>query len=553
MGSEYYRAPSQMGFQEYMDYRSKELEQEYFNKLSGLSSAKNSLSDRLDPIARFDLKSSLLDRLFGGNKIEITPKGQVDLFFGVNYNKTDNPVLPIRQRLQGGFDFRMGIQVDVTGKIGEKLNLSTSFNNQATFSFDNKVKLDYSGQEFSEDDIIQKIEAGNVSLPLRSNLIQGSQALFGIKTELKFGYLRLTALASQQQSNRKELTIQGGAQVQDFEAKADQYDENRNFLLSQYNRNAFEQVLRNLPQVNSLFQVTRVQVWVTNDRNETENIRDIVAVADIGEYDRFTNPNGKNTYGKTGPINLDILGQELPTNESNQFFDLIRATNGKARSLEGSVSTLTSSQFQMEQTRDFEKITARLLSATEYTLDANMAKLGFISITTNLKPQDVLGISYEYTYNGRHYQVGEFADDIPYDQQKPNVLYVKMLKSITQRVDIPLWDLMMKNVYNIGAYNVSREDFKLDIYYEDPGQGLKRFLPSSNLAAIPLIRVFNMDNLNVQGDPQPDGIFDYVPGLTIFPQNGRIMFPVLEPFGSSLTNRIDDPELQRILQLSGFV
>ncbi len=544
MGSEYYRAPSQMGFQEYMDYRSKELEQEYFNKLSGLSSAKNSLSDRLDPIARFDLKSSLLDRLFGGNKIEITPKGQVDLFFGVNYNKTDNPVLPIRQRLQGGFDFRMGIQVDVTGKIGEKLNLSTSFNNQATFSFDNKVKLDYSGQEFSEDDIIQKIEAGNVSLPLRSNLIQGSQALFGIKTELKFGYLRLTALASQQQSNRKELTIQGGAQVQDFEAKADQYDENRNFLLSQYNRNAFEQVLRNLPQVNSLFQVTRVQVWVTNDRNETENIRDIVAVADIGEYDRFTNPDGKNTYGKTGPINLDILGQELPTNESNQFFDLIRATNGKARSLEGSVSTLTSSQFQMEQTRDFEKITARLLSATEYTLDANMAKLGFISITTNLKPQDVLGISYEYTYNGRHYQVGEFADDIPYDQQKPNVLYVKMLKSITQRVDIPLWDLMMKNVYNIGAYNVSREDFKLDIYYEDPGQGLKRFLPSSNLAAIPLIRVFNMDNLNVQGDPQPDGIFDYVPGLTIFPQNGRIMFPVLEPFGSSLTNRIDDPELR---------
>ncbi|MCB9313672.1 MAG: cell surface protein SprA [Lewinellaceae bacterium] len=543
MGNEYYRAPSQMGFQEYLDYRGKELEQEYFNKLSGLSTARSSLSDRLDPIARFDLKSNLLDRLFGGNKIEITPKGQVDLFFGVNYNKTDNPVLPIRQRLQGGFDFRMGIQVDVTGKIGEKLNLSTSFNNQATFSFDNRVKLDYNGHEFSEDDIIQKIEAGNVSLPLRSNLIQGSQALFGIKTELKFGYLRLTALASQQQSNRKELTIQGGAQVQDFEVKADQYDENRNFLLSHYNRATFEQALSNLPQINSLFQVTRVQVWVTNDRNETENIRDIVAVADIGEYDRFTNPNAPNLYGKTGPVNRDILGRELPSNDANTLFDLIRA-NPNSRTLEGSVATLTSSQFQMEQTRDFEKITARLLAPTEYTLDPNMAKLGFISITTNLKPQDVLGVSYEFTYNGRHYQVGEFADDVPYDQQKPNVLFVKMLKSITQRVDIPLWDLMMKNVYNIGAYNVSQEDFKLDIFYEDPGEGLKRFLPSSNLAAIPLIRVFNMDNLNVQQDPQPDGIFDYVPGLTIFPQNGRIMFPVLEPFGSSLTDRIDDPQLK---------
>jgi cell surface protein SprA len=282
IGNDFYTSPSQMSFNEYLDYRGKELESEYFGKLSGLSNAASGFGDRKDPFARFDLKNNLLDRLFGGNKIEITPKGQVSLFFGVNYNKTDNPILPVRQRLQGGFDFKMGIQVDVTGKIGEKLNLSTSFNNQATFNFDNRVKLNYNSQEFGEDDIIQKIEAGNVSLPLRSNLIQGSQALFGLKTELKFGYLRLTALASQQQSRRKELTIQGGAQVQDFEVKADQYDENRNFFLSQYNRNNFERALANMPQINSLFQITRVQVWVTNDRNETENIRDIVALADLG-------------------------------------------------------------------------------------------------------------------------------------------------------------------------------------------------------------------------------------------------------------------------------
>ncbi|MBP6184965.1 MAG: cell surface protein SprA [Saprospiraceae bacterium] len=542
IGNDFYTSPSQMSFNEYLDYRGKELESEYFGKLSGLSNAASGFGDRKDPFARFDLKNNLLDRLFGGNKIEITPKGQVSLFFGVNYNKTDNPILPVRQRLQGGFDFKMGIQVDVTGKIGEKLNLSTSFNNQATFNFDNRVKLNYNSQEFGEDDIIQKIEAGNVSLPLRSNLIQGSQALFGLKTELKFGYLRLTALASQQQSRRKELTIQGGAQVQDFEVKADQYDENRNFFLSQYNRNNFERALANMPQINSLFQITRVQVWVTNDRNETENIRDIVALADLGEYDQFTNPNGKQLYGATGPRNPDILGQELPANNANDLYELIRG-NEMARRLETSVNTLLSSQFGMVQARDFEKVTARLLSPTEYTLDENMAKLGFIQITTNLKPQDVLGISYEFTFNGRHYQVGEFGDDIPYDQEEPNVLFVKMLKSITQRTDIPLWDLMMKNVYNIGAYNVSPEDFRLDIYYEDPGEGLKRFLPSSNLASIPLIRVFNMDNLNVQRDPQPDGIFDFVPGLTIFPNTGRIMFPRLEPFGSTLKDKITDPVL----------
>jgi cell surface protein SprA len=542
IGNDFYRAPSTMTFDEYLDVRGKELEREYFEKISGIGSGGSGLADRRDPFARFDLKDNMLDRLFGGNKIEITPKGQVSLFFGVNYNKTDNPILPVRQRLQGGFDFRMGIQVDVTGKIGEKLNLSTSFNNQATFNFDNRVKLNYNSEEFGEDDIIQKIEAGNVSLPLKSNLIQGSQALFGLKTELKFGYLRLTALASQQQSRRKELTIQGGAQLQDFEVKPDQYDENRNFLLSQYNRDNFERALANLPQLNSLFQVTRVQVWVTNDRNETENIRDIVALADLGEYDRFNNPNGQQLYGATGPRNPDIAGLELPSNDANDLYAKLLA-NPMARRLETSVSTLISSEFQMEQARDFEKVTARLLSQNEFTLDENMAKLGIIQINTNLKPQDVLGIAIEFTYNGRHYSVGEFADDIPYDQQKPNVLYVKMLKSITQRTDVPLWNLMMKNVYNIGAYNVSREDFRLDIFYEDPGQGIKRFLPTSNVSGVPLIRLFGMDRLNVQGDPQADGIFDFVPGITIFPNTGRIMFPTLEPFGSTIANKIDDPVL----------
>lgn len=540
VGNEYYNSPTQLTFKQYVDERGKDLEQAYFNKLSGKATQLSALADRYDPFSKFDLKSNMLDRLFGGNKIEITPKGQVSLFFGVNYNQVDNPIIPVRQRLQGGFDFKMGIQVDVTGKIGEKLNLSTSFNNQATFNFDNRVKLNYNSQEFGEDDIIQKIEAGNVSLPLKSNLIQGSQALFGVKTELKFGYLRITALASQQQSRRKELTIQGGAQVQDFEVKADQYDENRNFLVSHYNRDNFERTLANIPQVNSLFQITRVQVWVTNDRNETENIRDIVALADMGEYDKFTNPNGAALYGATGPRNRDILGQELPSNNANDLYELVRG-NEMARRLETSVTTLQSGQFQMEQARDFEKVTARLLQPSEFSLDETMAKLGFIQINTNLKPQDVLGIAYEFTYNGRHYQVGEFADDVPYDQLKPNVLFVKMLKSITQRTDVPLWDLMMKNVYNIGAYNVSQEDFRLDIFYEDPGKGIKRFLPSSNLAAIPLIRVFNMDNLNVQRDPQPDGIFDFIPGITIFPQNGRIMFPKLEPFGSTLRNQITDP------------
>jgi len=176
----------------------------------------------------------------------------------------ENPILTERQRNQGGFDFDMDIQMNVTGKIGDKLNLSTNYNTQATFDFENKMKLEYDSEAFSEDDIIKKIEAGNVSLPLRGSLIQGSQSLFGLKTELQFGRLRLTAIGSQQNSKQNELQIQGGSVLQDFMVAVDEYDENRHFFLSHYNRNTFEQALDNLPQINSLFRITQLEVWVTD-------------------------------------------------------------------------------------------------------------------------------------------------------------------------------------------------------------------------------------------------------------------------------------------------
>jgi len=226
IGEEYYRMPSYMSFDEYMEHRAKEQEREYFNKLSGVSSG-DSESGLLDPIQKFDLKNDLIDRLFGGTAVDIKTQGNIDLTFGVDYQKILNPILTERQQRQGGFDFDMNIQMNVVGKIGEKLNLATSYNTQATFDFENQMKLDYNSDQFSEDEIIKKIEAGNVSLPLRSSLIQGSQSLFGLKTELQFGRFWVTALASQQKSRREELTIQGGSQLQNFEVFADEYDEFR--------------------------------------------------------------------------------------------------------------------------------------------------------------------------------------------------------------------------------------------------------------------------------------------------------------------------------------
>ena len=535
IGEDFYRMPTYMTFEEYLEWRAKKEEQDYFNKLAGVSSADKGIGNKVDPIAKFDIKNSLMDRLFCGTTVDIRPQGNINLTFGVDYQKVENPILTVRQQRQGGFDFDMDIQMNATGKIGEKLNLAFNYNTQATFDFENQMKLQYDSEACNEDEIIKKIEAGNVSLPLPSSLIQGSQSLFGIKTELQFGKLKLTAVASQQKSRKEEIQIQGGSQVQDFELQADQYDENRHFFLSHYNRNTFEAALENIPQINSLFKIKRIEVWVTNDRNDTEDVRDIVALTDLGECDRLTSSN----VNCNSPV-LDIYNRNrLPTNETNDLWANLNA-RPDARKLDRAVATLQSIPFNFQQTRDFEKVQARLLSPSEYNLNAD---LGFISINISLRPDQILGVAYEYTYNGENYKVGELTNEAPTNGEDLKVIYVKMLKSSTQRVDVPAWDLMMKNIYSVGAYQADRQDFKLDIFYEDPGGGQKRFLPQTNLAGTPLLRVFNLDNLNSQNDPQPDGQFDFVPGLTINTQNGRVMFPVLEPFGSSLRKQISNQVL----------
>ncbi len=550
IGNEFYRMPSYMTFEEYLKWRAAEQQRSYFNRLAGISRSedKNSAIDplsKLDPLKKFNIKNQLIDRLFGGTAVDIRPQGNIDLIFGGFYQNVANPILPLRSRTQSGFDFDMNIRMNVTGKIGEKLNLSTNYNTQATFDFENQMKLKYNSSEFSEDEIVKKIEAGNVSLPLRGNLIQGAQSLFGIKTELQFGYLRLTGIAAQQKSQRKDIKLQGGSQQQNFTLTSDQYDENRHFFLSHYNRENFEGGLKNLPQINTQFKITRLEVWVTNDRRATEGgIRNIVALSDIGEPDTTHATQKINPLGNlipNMPLMRDKRGFGVPDNKANNLYSTLLA-KPNARRLDGVVTALQTAPFNYEQGRDFVKVGARRLSPTEYTYHED---LGFISVNFNLQPNQVLGVAYEYIFDGcKTFHVGELTDtgnSATFNPDTSGVIFVKMLKTSTQDVTTPGWDLMMKNIYSTGAYQVNPQDFKLDIYYEEPGKGEKRFLPNSNIEGLPLLQVFNLDRLNTQNDPGADGVFDFVPGVTIAPRTGRVMFPVLEPFGALLKTVVSGP------------
>ena len=563
IGNDYYRAPTYMTFEEYKKYRDRKQQMAYFDRLQGVADGSKKRGGLVDPISKFNIRTSLIERLFGGTEVDIKPQGNINLTFGVDYERRENPILPIALQRVTNFDFDMDINMSASGKVGEKLNLNFNYNTQATFDFDNQMKLHYDPKNAlgdTEDAILQDIQAGNVSLPLRSTLIKGAANLFGVKTELKFGHLKTTLLAAQQRSRQQGITLQGGAQVQQYSVPIDDYDENRHFFVSQWNRDQFEPAMKCLPVPQSLFTITRMEVWVTSQPNftpgqNTPATRQIVCLTDLAEPSPFldgTNDVDPNTpipnFAYASPSKLDVKGLPLATNENNKLYSEIIRNNAFLREDANVITGLKS--LGLVQIRDFEKSRAtQLIQGSEYTYSE---QLGFISINRNVQPDDIVGVALEYTYNGIPYKIGEFGGDVEAgDSLNQNVIFLKMLKSTAPNVRYPIWDLMMKNVYSVGAVNVDPQEFLFDIFYEDPGKGQKRFLDNpalipSPLRNKPLIQVFDLDNLNRQGDPGADGIFDFVPGLTVNPRTGRVMFPVLEPFGENLfrkLNEASDPPL----------
>lgn len=476
-------------------------------------------------LPRLEVGGETFDRIFGSNVIEIIPQGTAELLFGVTSTRTDNPTIAENYRQNFTFDFQSKIQMNVNGTVGEKLRMEVNYNTEATFDFENNVKLEYTG---FEDEIIQKIEAGNVSLPLPGTLITGSSSLFGLKTQLKFGRLTVTSIFSKQNSETQVLEVRGGAQAKEFEIQADEYEANKHFFLSHYFRDTYNQSLQNLPIVNSGINITRIEVWVTNKRGNFDNSRDVVAFHDLGE--NFQNMHAKETFM--------VNGVGHPRNDINSLYGDMKTTYVGIRNI-ADVNAVLSQISNFNGGVDYEKIeNARKLNASEFTVNN---QLGYISVNTSLNTDEILAVAYEYTLGGRTYQVGEFSTD---GVTAPDALILKLLKGTNLSPRLPTWNLMMKNIYSIGAFQIDRKEFNLNILYQNDLTGTAvNYLPDGNSANIPLLSVLNLDNLNSNLDPGADGIFDFIEGVTINSGNGRIIFPVLEPFGRDLARKIGDPDL----------
>jgi len=530
-----YRNPTTMSFSEYQDYEMDQLVKQYWSER-----AKTSASlERQGIIPSIYIGGELFDRIFGSNTVDIRPNGSAELIFGVLANSRDDPTLDVRQRRTANFDFDMNIQMNVAANIGDKISFNTNLNTEAIFDFENKLKLNYEGEE---DEIIKLIEAGNVSMPLNTTLIQGTQSLFGIKGKFQFGKTTVTALFSQQESETKSVTVQDGAQTSEFSLLASDYEDNKHFFIGHLFRETYDVALSELPIINSSVNITRIEVWVTNIGPATQENRNIVAFQDIGEHSRIHNEYVHPVTSVPYPANNTndlLINMNLPS---------IRDINNVTNYMNGDPLGVGASGYMVAGT-DYEKVeNARLLLPSEYTYNS---KLGFISVFQTLNSDQALAVAFQYSVIGVDsvFQVGEFSDQTANSKE---CLVTKLLKSTALSTQVPMWDLMMKNVYSIGAYRVGQENFILNILYSGNENGVPTgYLTNGpeNVKGVPLIEVLNLDNLESQKNPPGDGVFDIInqaatQGGTINSANGRVYFTVIEPFGSYLRDQFgsDYPE-----------
>ena len=506
MGSTWLSAPIMLTPKEYLAWTEQQQRNSYFRKqndeiFQAKGKEKFDFSDM-----HFDLGPA--EKIFGPGGIRVKTQGSAELKFGINKKNIDNPSLPIRNRKTTMMDFDEKINLNVNGKVGDKVNMNLNYNTDATFDFDaQNMKLKYDGKE---DEIIKLVEAGNVSFPSNSSLIKGASSLFGVRTDMQFGKLKLQMVASQKKSSSKSVSTRGGVQLTPFELNVADYEENRHFFLSQYFRNHYDAWMQKLPNLTTGITINRVEVWVTNKTGNTTNTRNIVALTDLGENQKLSNP-------------MWVASGQVPSNQANTEYAAMNSQYAAARDIDQAATTLDGGG--LVGGADYEKLeSARLLNSSEYTVNT---ALGYISLKTSLQTDQVLAVAYEYTSGGVTYQVGEFASDLSDTKQ---ALFVKSLKNTSNNPRQGNWGLMMKNVYYL-ASTVEKEKFRLDVKYQSDTTGVYlSYIPEQQVKEQPIIRVLGADRLDNNNKAHSNGYFDYVEGYTI--SNGRVFIPKVEPFGS---------------------
>ncbi|KKB46323.1 cell surface protein SprA [Parabacteroides sp. HGS0025] len=524
LGDKDLTTPISLTPEEYQDYSMQQSLRSYYRQKNEEEFQKE--ADKKFNLADMQFGIGAAERVFGPGGVRVKTQGSAEVTMGLKRNSTQDPSLPERARSRTFFNFDESVQLNVQASVGSKVNFDMNYNTETSFDFDSKkLKLAYTGEE---DEIIKSLEAGNVSMTTSNSLINGGAALFGMKADLQFGKLRVNALFAQQESESKTVNSKGGVQTKPFELTIDKYDENRHFFMAHYFYHNYDNAVAKLPQINAPLTITRMQVWVTNTRGNYDQARNIVAFTDLAENNKEYIYNNQFT----------VVGMpQYPANDANTLYSQLQGRYSGARDITQAQQVLS----DLVGGVDYEEVeSARLLDASEYTYDK---QLGYISLKTTLQPGDVLAVAYEYEYSDggtkKTKRVGEFSDDSNITPSQ--AIFVKLLKNTNMTPSMKFWKLMMKNVYSLGAYSVQKEKFRLDVTYQSDTTGTYlNYLPESTNPKQIWIRIMGADRLNSQNQEHSDGFFDFVEGYTIQTETGKVIFPSVEPFGSSLKKKMTD-------------
>ena len=474
-------------------------------------------------------RESPFSTIFGKPQVDLRVNGQADINAGFDYRKSDRQVALTGDASQIDPSFKQDLRLGITGTIGDKMQIDVDWDTNNQFDYQNQVKLNYTGYE---DEIIQSIEAGNVFLETPSQLINGGQSLFGIKSSFQLGNFQLTTIASQQEGQSNRLSIEGGSETNEFTIRPTEYDDNTHFFLGYFFRNSWNDVLsnpNNLQLQNGFQRITELEVWkLDTDQisNETDT-RKAVAIVDYGE------PNLILTQTR------DFTDPVLPNETLDQYAP---ADLDRLRANEEAAVASTYLKTEVDQPlddKDFQTGSfVRLERGRDYEIDEN---LGYISLNQRLQEQEALAVAYKFRSSTETVTVGDFSSEGGGAEggQNDRRLILKLLRpssmpAPTASSRVPAWYLQLRNIYRLGGRGFTAENFELDLTYEPAGQGASQRV--SQIDASPLLQVLGLDRLTIDGAPSPDNQFDFIPGITIEPGDGLLLFPYLEPFGQRLAD-----------------
>ncbi|MFN3596649.1 MAG: cell surface protein SprA [Rubricoccaceae bacterium] len=465
--------------------------------------------------------------LFGKNEVDLRVTGSSDLDFGAGYST--NELQRATSAVSGVLApaFQQQLNLNVAGTIGDKLRVNVNYDTRSEFNFENQVSLVYTGYE---DDIVKKIEAGNVFLQTPSELIRGGQRLFGLRTDLQFGPLAVTAVASQQDAESREVTIDGGSQATTFSLPPSQYENNTHFFLGFAFHNWWDEGHRdpsNLTSPPGFSRLTGIEVWRQDaqanapQQNASAEIIRGIALVDLGEPAAVR--QGARAYlAEVGPA------APLPAPSRHAYTE-----QDLADLRERSEAIDIAARFGLRD-QDFERTRfRRLTEGTDYTVDPF---LGWLSLRAPLSDNDVLAVAYQYrTLDGQTVTVGDFGAASQGNSQTGPHTILKLLRDKLPAPTDASWGLTMRNIYRVGGRQLNPTNFEFDIFYEPPGSTPQTQLPGVTFGeGLKLLQALGLDRTNREGQPLPDQRFDFRAGYTIDADNGRVIFPVREPFGAYL-------------------